>query len=126
MQMDDEAGEGLVRHEEELVVGTESVERVVRLRTEVRTDSVEEAIPRRVEDLEPAGRVPAAEQDSGQIETLPDGSISIPILEEELVVTRRVVVRERIVLRKRVTVEHEVVRAQLRGERLAIERDPPG
>jgi stress response protein YsnF len=119
-------GADVVRHEEQLVVGTESVARVVRLRTEVRQDEVEETVPRRVEEFEPAGRAPAAEQDSGQIETLPDGSISIPILEEELVVTRRVVVRERIVLRKRVSVEQEVVRAELRGERLAIERDPPG
>jgi len=82
-------------------------------------------VPRRVEELEEVGRTPAAERDSGQIETLPDGSISIPILEEELVVTKRVVVRERVILRKRVAVEDRVVRAQLRGERLVIDADPP-
>jgi stress response protein YsnF len=125
MQMEDEGGE-LVRHEEQLVVGAESVVQVVRLRTEVRREGVEEAVPRRFEDLEQTGRVPAAEQDSGEVETLPDGSISIPILEEELVVTRRVVVRERVILRKRVDVEQQVVRAELSGERLVIERDPAG
>jgi len=116
----------LVRHEEQLVVGTQTATQVIRLATRVETAEVEQRMPRRHEELEEVGRQPAQDGDSGRVETLPDGSISIPILEEELVVTRRVVVRERIVLRKRVSVEQEVVRAELRGERLAIERDPPG
>jgi uncharacterized protein (TIGR02271 family) len=123
---DQGAGEDeLVRHEEELVLGTRSQQQVVRLRTEVHEAEVEQSVPRRVEELEEVGRTPAVERDSGQIETLPDGSISIPILEEELVVTKRVVVRERVILRKRVAVEDRVVRAQLRGERLVVDGDPP-
>ena len=31
--------------------------------------------------------------DSGEVETLPDGSISIPVFEEQLVITKRLVVR---------------------------------
>ena len=41
-------------------------------------------------DLE---RLPASEGASGEIETLEGGSISIPIPEEELVITKRLVVR---------------------------------
>ena len=72
------------------------------------------------------GRVAASEGDSGQIETLPDGSVSIPLFEEELVVTKRLVVRERVILRKHVTVAEETVEAELRREQIAIEHDPPG
>jgi hypothetical protein len=53
----------------------------------------------------------------------PDGAV---LYEEELVATRRVVVRERVVFRKRVTSEETIVRAELRGERISIEADPPG
>jgi uncharacterized protein (TIGR02271 family) len=115
----------LVRHEEQLVVGTQTATQVIRLATRVETAEVEQRMPRRHEELEEVGRQPAQDGDSGRVETLPDGSISIPILEEELVVTRRVVVRERVIFRKKVTVTVEVVRAELRGERLEIETDPP-
>jgi stress response protein YsnF len=79
-------------------------------------------------------RVPPPANDSGEIETLPDGSISIPVLEEQLVVTKRVVVRERIIVRKDVEVRSEHVQTELRRERVAIEGedapadapDPPG
>jgi len=74
---------------------------------------------------EPVERVPAGEGDSGEIETLPDGSVSIPVLEEELVVNKRVVVRERIVVRKEVTSKIERVRADLRRERVELEADEP-
>ena len=46
-------------------------------------------------------RVRVVGDDSGQVEILADGSVSIPLLEEQVVVTKRVVVRERIVVRKR-------------------------
>jgi uncharacterized protein (TIGR02271 family) len=72
---------------------------------------------------EPVERLPAGEGDSGEIETLPDGSVSIPVLEEELVVTKRVVVRERIVVRKAVTSRIERVQAELRRERVELEGD---
>jgi len=66
-------------------------------------------------------RLAAAEGDSGEIETLPDGAISIPILEEELVITKRIVVRERIVVHKEVVTETEHVEAELRRERVEID-----
>ena len=55
------------------------------------------------------------------METLPDGSISIPVFEEQLVVTKRLVVRERVIVRKHTVYEEQVVTADLRRERLEVE-----
>ena len=49
------------------------------------------------------------------------GSISIPMIEEELVVTTRAVVRERVIIRKRAVEEARVVEADLRRERVDVE-----
>ncbi len=94
----------------------------VRARKHVETMRVDEVIPRLVEDAK-LDRVPANEDDSGKIETLADGSISIPVYEEELVVTKRVVLRERIVLRKQVVSEDQRIRTELRKERVEIDAD---
>ena len=64
-----------------------------------------------------------ADTDSGQVETLPDGSVSIPVFEEQIVVTKRLVVRERVVIRKHTVYEDHVVTADLRRERLEVEGD---
>jgi uncharacterized protein (TIGR02271 family) len=61
------------------------------------------------------------EADSGEVETLPDGSISIPVFEEQLVITKRLVVRERVIVRKHTVYEEQVVSAELRRERLEVE-----
>lgn len=117
-------GAELVRHEEVLRIGKERVPRgTVRVRKRVETEHVEELVPRDVERLEVEHAAPNPD-DSGEIETLPDGSLSIPVLEEELVVTRRTVVRERIILRRRVVTEEAPVAADLRRERVEIEADP--
>ena len=76
-----------------------------------------------VENIE-MEHIDSNEEDSGKIETLPDGSLSIPILEEELVITKRVVVRERIIVRKRIEKEQVLVEADLRRERVSIVADP--
>ena len=67
----------VTRSEERLVTGTETVETGrVRARKEVDVEPVEQLVPRGVEhaDLERTG---AYEGDSGQVETLEDGSLSI-------------------------------------------------
>ena len=79
--------------------------------------------PRDVEDIE-MERIDPNEEDSGEIETFPDGSLSIPILEEELVITKRIVVRERIIIRKQIQKEQVLVEADLRKERVSIVADP--
>ena len=53
--------------------------------------------------------------------SLPDGSVSIPVLEEEIVVTKRTVVRERIVVRKEVATEVQRVEAELRREHVDVD-----
>jgi len=64
---------------------------------------------------------PESLYDSGEIEYSPDGTISIPVLEEELVVTKRIVVRERIIVRKGVETTRQRVDAELRRERVEIQ-----
>jgi uncharacterized protein (TIGR02271 family) len=94
----------------------------VRARKSVETHPVEEEVSRLVEEAD-VESIPAESQDSGEIETLPDGSISIPVLEEQLVVTKRLVVRERIVIRKNARTEREVIRDELRKEQVSIETE---
>jgi uncharacterized protein (TIGR02271 family) len=114
----------LVRHEEELRLGREVAETgPVRVRKEVETGNVEEIVPLQVEHFEGVEQRRPNEQDSGEVETLPDGSISIPVLEEELVVTKRTVVRERLVIHKRTATEQRRVEADLRKERVEIDAD---
>ena len=118
-----EAG-SLVRHEEELQVGRESAEAgSVYVRKTVESNNVEEIVPLEVEHFDEVERRGPDQQDSGKIETLSDGSISIPILEEELVVTKRTVVRERIIIRKRTETEQRRVEAELRKERVHVDAD---
>jgi uncharacterized protein (TIGR02271 family) len=64
---------------------------------------------------------PAA--DSGQIEQLPDGSVSIPVFEEELVCEKRLVVRERVIVRKEAVTGPRTVEADLRREHVVLDQD---
>jgi stress response protein YsnF len=89
---------------------------------DVGVERVAEYFPRDVEEIE-MEHIDPNEEDSGEIETLPDGSLSIPILEEELVITKRVVVRERIIIRKQIQKEQVLVEADLRRERVSIVAD---
>jgi hypothetical protein len=80
------------------------------------------------DEAEGTTTVAANEGDSGEVEVLPDGSVSVPVLEEELVVTKRVVVKERIIVRKQVESETRTVEADLARERVEIteDNDAPG
>ena len=114
----------LVRHEEELILGRRVEEAgIVRVRKTIDGEVVEQQVPVAVEHAA-LDRVPADANDSGLIETLPDGTVSIPILEEQVVVTKRLVVRERVLVRKHRTVERQSVTEELRHERVEIEADP--
>ena len=116
----------IVRSEEELRTGVERVPAgSVRARTEVDVEHVRQVVDRGVEgaDVERAAVADDAgdDGDDGQVWYLPDGSVSVPVLEEELVVTKRLRVRERIVIRKFTTTEQVVVEADLRKERIEID-----
>jgi uncharacterized protein (TIGR02271 family) len=113
----------VVRHEEDLQVGAETYEAgSIRARKRVETEQVERVEPRLVEygDVE---RAPADDADSGEIETLDDGSISIPLFEERLVVKKELFVRERVIVRKRTVTEHHRIEADLRKEHIDVEGD---
>jgi len=112
-----------VRHEEEASVdkGWRGIG-FLRARRRAQTVKVSEDMPLDYEQLFQE-RVPVAEGDSGEIETLPDGSLSIPLYEEELVVTKRTVLRERVIVRKQIVARTERVEAELRREQVEIEAD---
>ena len=115
--------ENLVLHDEEARVGKRwQGVGYAGVRREVETETVRERYPRGIEQLAHE-RVPAPQGDSGKIETLPDGSISIPIYEERLVVTRQTVLRERVIIRKELVTEWETVEAELRRERVTFDGD---
>jgi uncharacterized protein (TIGR02271 family) len=113
----------VVRHEEQAQVVKQS-EHIgsVRARREVVRERVREEHPRKRQELA-TERVPVGEGDSGKIETLPDGSISIPLFEERLVVTRQTVLRERVIIRKEDVTDWQTVEAELRRERVRFETD---
>lgn len=119
-----EADPSVVRHEEELLTRVLSQETgSVRARKVVETERAWEDVARGVEHAE-IERAGASGADSGEIETLPDGSVSIPLFEEELVITKRLIVRERVIIRKQTVIAHERVETDLRRERVEIEADP--
>jgi uncharacterized protein (TIGR02271 family) len=114
----------VVRREEELEVAR--VQREVgrvRLRKVIEERPFEDVVARGIEHAE-FERVPAHDDDSGELEQLPDGSVSIPVLEEQLVVEKRVVVRERVIVRKRVEQASERIHADLRREVVEVDVDP--
>lgn len=113
-----------VAYEERLRTDTEAADGgSVHFRKSVDTERHEETVPRGVEhaDVERGG--PTGEGDSGEILTLEDGSISVPVFEEQIVVEKRLVVRERVIIRKHTVTEEHRVSADLRRERLEIDAD---
>lgn len=116
--------EAMTRSEEELRVATtdEEIGRV-RLRKHVETEHVEQPVPLDTEfaDVERIAVDPAT--DTGQVETLPDGSISVPVFREELVIEKRLVVHERIVVRKTRRRAEQIVEADLRREHITVDID---
>ena len=111
----------LVRHEEEATVAKRwKGVGYARVRREVESGTVRADYPRQRDELA-LERIPAGENDSGQIETLPDGSISVPLFEEELVVSKRTILRERVIIRKNTVTDWETVKAELRREHISID-----
>ena len=64
----------------------------------------------------------AAGGDTRTLESIAtDGSISIPLFEEELVVSRRLVLRERVVVRKETITNWREITTQLRREEVELD-----
>ena len=114
----------VIRREEELTVATETRDAGrVGVRKVVDHEQAATVVPVGTEhaDLE---RQPPEATDSGEVEVLPDGSISIPVFQEELVIEKRLVVRERVIVRKHTVTEDRLVEADLRRERVEVDADP--
>ncbi|CAA9320688.1 MAG: hypothetical protein AVDCRST_MAG36-498 [uncultured Nocardioidaceae bacterium] len=119
-----QGGAETVRHEERMTTGTEVHDTgSVRVRKHVETHPVEYSVPRDVEHVDTSERVTASEGDSGEVEVLEDGSVSIPIFEEVLVVTKRLVVRERVIVRKHTVVDEHTLQTELRREHVTVDAD---
>ena len=117
----------VVRQEEELyvrtVTGTNGADRA---RKRVESERVVQDHDREIEVADDVERAPAREGDSGEVETLPDGSVSIPLFEERLVVHKELFVRERVIVRKRTVTEQHRIEAQLRKEQIEVEGELEG
>jgi uncharacterized protein (TIGR02271 family) len=120
---DDQDNSDVIRSEEELDIRYRQREagRAV-FRKRVDHTEVDEVVPRDVEHAE-TERTSPMEDDDGEIVTLPDGTVSIPVFEEQLVVEKRLVVRERVLVRKHTVTEQQRVVADLRRERVEVEID---
>jgi uncharacterized protein (TIGR02271 family) len=115
--------DAIVLHEEQAHVEKPSEETgSVRARREIVRERVREEHPRTRQELV-TERVAVEEGDSGEIETLPDGSISIPLFEERLIVTRQTFLRERVIIRKEEVTDWQTVEADLRRERVHFDSD---
>jgi uncharacterized protein (TIGR02271 family) len=114
----------VIRREEELTVATQARDAGrVGVHKVVDHEQAATVVPVGTEhaDLE---RQPPAAGDTGEVEVLPDGSISIPVFQEELVIEKRLVVRERVIVRKHTVTEDRLVEADLRRERIEVDADP--
>ena len=114
----------LLRLEEEAEVRLGGWRGVGFLRAKKRIEAarVHEPVQRVAEALDLESVEAEADDPRGVIH-LADGGISIPIYEEEVIVTKRVVLRERVVIRKRIETHEAPVQTELRRERVAIEVD---
>lgn len=116
----------LVRSEEELRVGTERrAYGGARLRKSVELEEVTRQVPLHADfvQLHEVG-VPDPEADSGEVERMANGDISVPVFEERLVVYKRLVVTKRVLLaRERRLVGEQTVSDTLRRERIELEVD---
>ena len=107
------------RSEEELRVGTREREAgEVRIRKQVRTEREQVRVPKRREELS-VERVPVDEEGTGA--EIGDDEVSVPVVEEEVVVEKRPVVKEEIRVRKGVVEDEQVVEEDVRKEEIDVE-----
>ena len=112
----------LTRSEEELDIGKRRVQAgEVGVRKTVETERVQERVPVTREEVTVERRPLSA--DAGQDVTITDDEIRIPVMEEQIVVDKRVVPKEEIVIRKRAVTEEKTVEADLRRERVEYDEN---
>ena len=107
------------RTEEELRADTREREAgSVRVRKRVRTDREQVRVPKRREEVT-VERVSVDEQGSGA--ELGEDEVSVPVVEEQVVVSKRPVVKEEVRVRKDVVEGEEVVEEDVRKEEVDID-----
>jgi uncharacterized protein (TIGR02271 family) len=119
--LEDEDELRVQRSEEELLAGTrERVAGSVNVRKRVRTDRERLEVPTRREEVS-VERVPA----SGEASEAQIGAdeVSVPVVEDEVVVQKKPVVKEEIRVRKDVVHERQIVEEDVRREEVDIEDD---
>ena len=106
------------RQEEELRAGVREREAgQVNVRKSVRTERERIAVPKKREEVS-VDRVPVDDGTPGEIG---EGEVSVPVVEEEVVVDKRAVVKEEIRVRKDVVEDEEVVEEEVRKEEIDID-----
>src|ERR687890_812991 len=107
------------RTEEELRAGTREREAgEVRVRKDVRTEREQVRVPKRREEVS-VERVPVDEEGTGA--EIGDDEVSVPVVEDEVVVEKRPVVKEEIRIRKDVVEDEQVVEEDVRKEEIEVE-----
>ncbi len=107
------------RTEEELAAGTREREAgEVRVRKNIRTDREQVEVPTRHEEVS-VERVPV-EGEASEAE-IGEDEVSVPVTEEEVVVSKRPVVKEEVRIKKDVVDDTEVVEEDVRREEIDIE-----
>ncbi|HLM78567.1 MAG TPA: YsnF/AvaK domain-containing protein [Rubrobacteraceae bacterium] len=107
------------RSEEELVAGTREREAgQVKVSKQVHTEREQLRVPKRREEVS-VERVPVNEEGTGA--EIGEDEISMPVVEEEVVVDKRPVVKEEIRVRKDVVQDEELVEEDVRREEVDIE-----
>jgi uncharacterized protein (TIGR02271 family) len=112
----------LTRSAEELRIGKRQVKAgEVEVRKHVETEHVRERVQLRSEEVD-IERRPAAGDAHGRDVQIGADEIRVPIYEEEAVVEKRPVVKEEVVISKRPTEKTEAVEADLRHERIDVDK----
>jgi uncharacterized protein (TIGR02271 family) len=117
--LEDEDELRVQRSEEELRAGTREREAgKINVRKRVRTDREQVRVPKRREEVS-VERVPVNEERSGA--EIGDDEVSVPVVEEEVVVDKQPVVKEELRIRKDSVQDEEVVEEDVRKEEVDVE-----
>ncbi|MDP9474550.1 MAG: PRC and DUF2382 domain-containing protein [Actinomycetota bacterium] len=107
------------RSEEELRAGVREREAGrIKVRKQVKTEREQVRVPKRREEVA-VDRVPVNEP--GSESEIGEDDVSVPVVEEEVVVEKRPVVKEEVRIRKDVVADEEVVEEEVRKEEVDID-----
>lgn len=118
---EDEESRYLTRSEEELEIGTRSLQAgEVDVRRTIETEHVKRTVPISHEEVTIERRAVAA--DSRTDATISPDEIRMPLMAEEVVVEKRVVPKEEVIITKHLVADQKIVEADVRKERVDVDR----